>query len=535
MIGEQLDRWVIDEELGRGAMGTVYRAHAADDSAVVRAVKVLAGELTRDLTARLRFLRETEILKRLDHPHIVRFHEAGVQQDTMYYVMEFVRGPDGARLLRERGHLAWPEVLDIALQIVPALKHAHDQGIVHRDLQPSNLLIESDGDRAGIGRVKLGDFGVARIFTQDKLTGYGQLVGAAAYLAPEQAAGKPATKRSDFYSLGCLLYTLATGRPPFTGESAAELMHKHSFAQPERPARLVTDLPHDLDELIIQLLSKDPAQRPADGSVLRKQLLRIRGKLERKGLLAPGQVGAEADDGADGFDNDDEPMTPRSHETADSRGLFNRAWVIVPLFLVVIGLLIWKFSQPRPSAEEFFEKARPLLASDDPADWTRAWADYLEPMMNRHPDNPYQREVEELRQLLADWGEQRRLGLRRRSEPVSEGQRLYRRGLQLCQGGDLENGRRIWHGLVQGFGSVEAEKRWVRLAQLGLRDLPAAVPNPNRWHHARAALATARQLRDSGHLAQAQEIWQGLETLYGDDPAAKEIMDELRRDRDPKP
>jgi hypothetical protein len=82
---------------------------------------------------------------------------------------------------------------------------------------------------------------------------------------------------------------------------------------------------------------------------------------------------------------------------------------------------------------------------------------------------------------------------------------------------------------------VEAEKRWVRLAQLGLRDLPAAVPNPNRWHHARAALATARQLRDSGHLAQAQEIWQGLETLYGDDPAAKEIMDELRRDRDPKP
>src|SRR5205085_1231040 len=114
------------------------------------------------------------------------------------------------------------------------------------------------------------------------LTAAGSFVGTAAYLAPEHAGGKPATKRSDFYSLGGVLYCLLSGRPPFAGDNAAELLHKHCYAVPERLQRLVPEVPHDIDALVMQLLEKDPARRPADGMVLLRQLERIRGKLERK-------------------------------------------------------------------------------------------------------------------------------------------------------------------------------------------------------------------------------------------------------------
>src|SRR5438270_12529462 len=130
--------------------------------------------------------------------------------------------------------------------------------------------------------VKLTDFGVAKLFARPPLTAAGSFVGTAAYLAPEQAVGKPASKRSDFYSLGGVLYTLLTGRPPFPGENVAELIHKHCYAIPDRPQMLVPDLPHDLDGLVMQLLEKDPARRPPDGFVLLKQLERIRAKLDRK-------------------------------------------------------------------------------------------------------------------------------------------------------------------------------------------------------------------------------------------------------------
>ena len=142
-------------------------------------------------------------------------------------------------------------MLDAALQVCPALKHAHDRGIVHRDIKPPNLL------RTPAGVIKLTDFGIAKVFAARHLTNTGGVVGTAEYLSPEQAQGKQATKRSDLYSLGVVLYHLLTGRPPFEGRSAAELLHKHAYGQFDRPCKLVLDLPHDLDELVA-------GERPAD-------------------------------------------------------------------------------------------------------------------------------------------------------------------------------------------------------------------------------------------------------------------------------
>src|SRR5262249_2071151 len=140
MIGSRLGSWIIDRELGRGGMGCVYHAHAADPAASgprLAAVKVLATELAAESGFLQRFQREFDILRKLDHPNIVRFFESGQEGPHYYFAMEYVDGPSYQVLLSERGRLPWPEVLDLALQVAPALKHAHDRGVVHRDLKPS--------------------------------------------------------------------------------------------------------------------------------------------------------------------------------------------------------------------------------------------------------------------------------------------------------------------------------------------------------------------------------------------------------------
>src|SRR5262249_12251608 len=238
------------------------------------AVKVLTAALAQDPGFELRFRREVEVLRQLDHPNVVRYYESGTHDGHSFFAMEYVDGTDFEDLLHEHGSLPWPAGL--ALQVSLALKHAHDRGVIHRDLKPSNLL------RATDGTVKLTDFGIAKVFAGTHLTATGGVVGTAEYLSPEQAVGKPVSKRSDLYSLGVVLYTLLTGRTPFEGETLVDLLHKHRYAQFDLPRKLVPDLPHDLETVVCQLLAKDPAERPADGLVLHRQLDRIRRKLERK-------------------------------------------------------------------------------------------------------------------------------------------------------------------------------------------------------------------------------------------------------------
>jgi serine/threonine protein kinase len=583
MIGTRLGAWVIDAEIGSGAMGRVFRAHRVPGSAdaksssspepesrnpepEVAAVKVLAAELARDPVFAGRFQREIEALGQLHHPNIVRFFESGVHEGVPYYVMEYVDGPDCERILRERGRLPWPEVLAIALQVVPALKHAHDRGVIHRDLKPSNIMLSGRGDQDPDPKpetrnpiVKLTDFGIAKVFARPALTATGSIVGTAAYLAPEQAVGKPATKRTDFYALGGVLYALLTGRPPFPGDNVVELMHKHVNALPERPARLIPELPHDLDALVCQLLEKDPARRPADGMVLIRQLERIRGKLERR-AQHDGTTGRRDD----GTTDDPTPSMPspiglegegvlpssspgpatlmarlmRGELESQNRGgpvarLFNHPVTLVGAFVLCVALIAYGIARPRPSAEELFHQAEPLMASDRPFDWERAWDEYLEPMTRKYPDNPYQAQVAELRQRIDDHAARDRALARLKAQgPLSEAGRFYQQGLQQCQAGDAVSARRTWRDVVRAFAAVPAEARWVKLAEQGLADLDRlTLAQPTRWEPVRQALAEARRLRDAGRADEAARIWQALEELYRDDPTAGEVLAELRRDR----
>jgi predicted Ser/Thr protein kinase len=532
MMGERLGKWVIYNELGRGGMGRVYLAQE-EIGGRQAALKVLSAELAQDAGFLHRFQREIETLRQLDHPHIVRFFEAAYENGLYFYAMEYVDGRSLEQVLEEQDRLPWQEVLDIAMQICPALKHVHDHGIIHRDLKPANILRTHDGV------VKLTDFGIAKVFAQSHLTATGGVVGTAEYLSPEQAAGKPVSKRSDLYSLGTVLYTLLTGRPPFLGDSFVDLLHKHRYAQFDRPQKIVPQLPYDIDDIICQMLEKDPANRPADCLVLGKQLDRIRRKLDRKGNVTQEALkveGTVADNKSPGGTDDELPgpatlmsRLMREELQRQNRGgplnqLFSRWFVVIPLFLLVMGILVWTFWPSGP--EKLYERGAALMESKNQADWERAFKDYFDPLERDYPDHAHKAEVEKFRKqfeagrLEADGG-----------PALTEGQRHYLAGEALWKDGNLVEARGRWKNLIAAFGAVESEKEWVEKAKVSLAALDKQLQNQKRLAPVREALKKAAALRDEGKQEEARAIWDGLYALYRDDPGAAAVVQEIEAAR----
>jgi serine/threonine-protein kinase len=549
MIGSKLGKWIIDRELGRGGMGQVYLAHAehpAEGDPAQAAVKVLAPELARDPGFLQRFLREIAALQQLNHPHIVRFFEAGVQEGHHFYAMEYVEGASFEKLVLQAGRLPWPEVLDMALQVCPALKHAHDRGIIHRDIKPSNVIRAAHPEP---GFVKLMDFGIAQVFAATHLTQTGAVVGTGEYISPEQAAGKQATRRSDLYSLGIVLYTLVTGRTPFQGKSPAELLHKHLYAQFDKPTRIVPDLPPAIEELICQLLEKDPEKRPADAGVLLRQLDSIRRKLERQGDMTTAQtrageqrtVASTSRPRGEPRPEREGPATlmsrlvraelDRQNYGGPIQRFFNHPVVLVVLFILCVSAIAWKFW---PDSEAtLYEQGVKLWSAEDPEDWDKAFADYFDRLQEKYPQSSHNDEIDEFREQLKDRKALRRAEQLAKHAPIEgEGQWFYVEGLRLRQRGDEAAARQMWTNLVQAFADVKSEQPWVVLArhELDKKD-DAPLLDDNRWKPARAALAQARAFRDQKEPAKAQAIWASLEALYKDDRSATPIMDEIRRDR----
>jgi serine/threonine-protein kinase len=554
MIGKQLGGWVIDREIGRGGMGCVYLAHrepAGTDRPEVAAIKILAAELAADPGFLARFEREIAILRKLDHPNIVRFHESGQQDGHSYFVMEYVAGPSYEAVLNQEGRLRWTEVLELAWQIAPALKHAHDRGIIHRDLKPSNLLRaprsalqtievapaeQTDGK---IGLVKLTDFGIASLFASPHLTVTGGIVGTAEYLSPEQAAGKPVTRRSDLYSLGVVLYTLLTGRTPFEGDPL-DLLHKHRFAQFDRPIRLVPDIPHELDEIICDLLEKDPGRRPADAMVLFRQLDSLKRKLAYQATHAgeataatsasPARSATRPRPGVEGPATLMSRLVRRELEREKSGGAMrqfvNRPVVLSLLLAITVGLIVWALWPT--SAETMYERGVALMNSGDPDDWETAWDKYLGPLLAKHPDTPHRDEIERFRDKYESARAARQASrLTRLAGPMDEAQWFYQEGLRRRQQDDEAGAQRIWRALVDAFQGVPSEAPWVRLAEQELGR--GADPPPERqWRPVRQAIQQARQLREQGKAQEAEAILNALKELYRGDKQTEELLKEKR-------
>lgn len=259
-------KYLLEEPLGRGATGTVWRARqretAGAEAAVAGqpgetvAIKVLKEELANDADVVMRFLRERSVLLRLTHPNIVRTRDLVVEGDLLALVMDLVDGPDLHRYLRENGPLTPVAAALLTAQIADALAASHADGVVHRDLKPANVLLD---ERDGGMTPMLTDFGIARLADSPGLTRTHEFVGTPAYVAPESAEGRPQTSAVDVYGAGILLYELVTGRPPFAGGTALEVLHRHLSEEPRRPSTV----PEPLWTVIERCLRKDPDQRPS--------------------------------------------------------------------------------------------------------------------------------------------------------------------------------------------------------------------------------------------------------------------------------
>ncbi|MBX7551232.1 serine/threonine protein kinase [Streptomyces sp. tea 10] len=248
------DRYELQELLGRGAVGEVWRAC---DRLLGRpvAVKLLHAEEAADAE---RFRLEAQIAARLNHPNVVAMYDFGAHHDQPHLVMELVDGWNLAQERSLRGALPPAEAAAITAQAAAGLCAAHRQGVVHRDVKPANVMLTTDRT------VKITDFGIARFAEEaaSGLTATGKIIGTADYLAPERALGRPAQPASDVYSLGCVLYELLTGRPPFRGATSLAVVQQHVSATPAPPERLRPDIPQPLSDYVLHMLAKDPAHRP---------------------------------------------------------------------------------------------------------------------------------------------------------------------------------------------------------------------------------------------------------------------------------
>ena len=531
MIGERLGRWRIERELGRGGMGRVYLARLegepASEGVSQAAVKVLAPELAVDAGLVARFHREIAILSRLRHPHIVALYESGQQGHWYYYAMEYVDGPGLDELLRQEGRLPWWQALQVAIELSQALKHAHDHGIVHRDLKPSNVLLAE-------GRtVKLSDFGVAWIFAAPRLTATQAVVGSVDYMSPEQAAGQSAGPRSDLYALGVVFYQMITGRLPFRGRTAADMVHQHRYARFDVPIRIVPDLPTEINDVVCQLLEKDPAHRPANAQLLVRHLQAIQRRLAS---LAPGMTASDpssaptaigsssvredhaeklGDDVRQGAADAEVHAFGAEESTAQRRWL--QAAALSVLLMLVVGAIIWGLWPE--SVDKLLEQADVALSRDDYAELDRILAKLTHARLApEQAARVEQLHVEGQRKKLS-WQSRRRVS-QDHLPAQSPAERAYRQAVLEFHLGRQDQARALWQTIVDAYDGVASEQVWVDLAKDGLRLHPQDVTR---------SVDEAIQRAQKEPAAQGWRRLQALRDLVKDYPEAKQKVEEALR------
>jgi serine/threonine-protein kinase len=297
-------RYALDDEIGHGGMATVYRARTVPQGVTV-AIKVLRPELAVAVAAE-RFAREVRVTQALEHRYILPLIDSGEDGGFKYYVMPYVETASLAERVA-RGPLPVAEAVRFASQVADALAFAHARGLIHRDIKPANILVSDD-------QVLLADFGLARIVdsgASEVLTDSGLALGTASYMSPEQAAGERVDARTDVYALGCVLYELLSGTPPFTGASQRDIMARHA-TDPVPSVRTVRrEVPVALEAAIVRALAKDPADRWSDAAAF--------GAAMRASLVSEGKspIGTSA-------------STPRTAIVA----------VIATLIVALVGLVI---------------------------------------------------------------------------------------------------------------------------------------------------------------------------------------------------
>jgi len=254
-IGRKLDgRYEITELIGVGGMADVYKATDVMENRIV-AVKILKPEYSENEEFVRRFRNESKAIAVLSHPNIVKIYDVGFTDEIQFIVMEYIDGITLKELLEQQGVLRWKDALKFVVQILKALQHAHDKGIVHRDIKPQNIMLFPDGT------IKVMDFGIARFSRIDGKTLSDKTIGSVHYISPEQAKGEMTDERSDIYSVGVMLYEMLTGRKPFDGENPVAIAVKHMQETPVAPREIMPSIPESLEEIVLHAMERSPSRR----------------------------------------------------------------------------------------------------------------------------------------------------------------------------------------------------------------------------------------------------------------------------------
>jgi serine/threonine-protein kinase len=574
MTGDRIGPFTIEQELGSGAMGTVYRAVYKDGTVV--ALKLISFGLAGNETARLRFERESEILKQLKHPNIVRHFGASTTSKTPYFAMEFVEGESLDNVLARRLRFSWEEVVSVAKQVFAALQHAHERGIVHRDLKPSNLMRLEDGT------VKLTDFGIAKDLDRTQLTGANCTVGTAAYMSPEQCRGETAiTSKSDLYSMGVVMFELLTGRKPFTAENPIEMFRKHVDDPPPRPnwslkGTATGEIPIWFETIVLQLMEKKPEHRQLNAGVVAKALEEGMQSFYSGKSAAVDMVQAKAGERriqTNVIDETDREAA-RTLRGAMQKKKFkkkakplNKALFIVPgavLLLVLFAGVIWLVSRLSSSPETLYRAAEKKMASPD----TYVEALYrlngsdgpVREFLRRYPDDERAPKVRE-------WQDQAEttdlLGRLRQNASAPKFKKGYLEwakvdpeyespafnALRHDDYGDYYRANALWHQAYDIAGKDEQFRVAKRLAELQMNKNIDAwnsqhTKEPERYKDEKTSrislleqkLALAKKLDAEHRKVEHKKIADETRELYGTekDPEVKKLVDEIVESYYPK-
>lgn len=259
-------RYEILELISEGGTALVYQARCRMLDRIV-AVKILKDEYSSDLSFVQKFKTEALAAAQLSHPNIVNIYDVGQENDVYYIVMEYIEGQTLKEFIKQEAPLPIDQAVTIAIMICDGLQHAHEKGIIHRDIKPHNIIITETG------MVKVADFGIAKAISKKTITYGGNIVGSVHYIAPEQAKGETVTRTSDIYSLGCVIYEMLTARMPFDAESPITVALKHIHDDPTPPRAFNSDVPKALDSIVLRAMAKNPNQRFASSQDLRNALL----------------------------------------------------------------------------------------------------------------------------------------------------------------------------------------------------------------------------------------------------------------------
>ena len=536
MTKRMIGPFEVGDRIGVGGMGIVYRATYTKNGAPV-ALKVLSPEVSDSEALQRRFEREISILKKLQHPNIVRYYGGGRFGAQRFYAMELIAGGSVEDYLKVKGKLPWEEALDFTMQIAKALEHAHEAGIVHRDLKPANLLLTKEH------QIKLTDFGIARDTTATALTAAGKTVGTYAYMAPEQIRGKPPVdKKTDLYALGCVLFEMIAGETPFRSDNQGEMLMMHLQEDPPRITSLVPNCPMFVEDLIFHLLEKDPAERPYAALALQVEIDDVRSKIGAQRSIAAETLAGTPSATAAGGKGADELKAAlgkkKKKKKRDTSPIYERTWFLVTGLVLVLGFIIWHFlpwSEDRLMAE-----AERLVKSEFTADHVRARDDYLKLMLTRYPQGRHAAQASNMivdvdkRETTAQMRARVKLG----QPPANEAERQFLIAEKFLQFGDQVTAMRKFGAIVDLFKSKDEYRIYVMLSQDEIDKILAKSGPETLATFLNKRLRDADAARQAGRLSEAESIWTSIKTLYDDNAEAAVHVAYARkrlRDEDPGP